>query len=78
MSSKLLVWVPVAVWRAFTRAALPIRLRTLYLTGGFVGAALVLAQTALGSVLVYRHGVGLAASARLQPAARASQNAGQQ
>ncbi len=62
------VWVPLAVWRgAVSRVSLPIRLRTLYLTASFVGAAMVLVQAGLGSTLVYRHGVGLSPSARTRP-----------
>ena len=61
------VWVPVAIWRASSRLALPLRLRTFYLTFSFVGAALVLAQAGLGSALVYRHGVGLSPAARAEP-----------
>ena len=64
------LWVPLALWRALSRAALPVRLRTVYLTIAFVGAAAVLVQTGLGSAMVYRHGVGLSASARIAPAAR--------
>ena len=64
------VWIPVAIWRvAVSRVALPLRLRTVYLTASFVGAAMVLAQAGLGSALVYRHGVGLSTSARMPPPA---------
>ena len=64
------IWVPVAAWRgSVSRVALPLRLRTVYLTLSFVGAAVVLVQAGLGSTLVYRHGVGLSTSARLPPAA---------
>lgn len=63
----LAVWVPVAVWRAASSLPLPLRARTLYLTGSFIGAALVLSQAVLGGVLVYRHGVGLSAAARAEP-----------
>lgn len=61
------VWVPVAVWRGASKLPLPTRARTLYLTGAFVGAALVLSETVLGGMLVYRHGVGLSAAARAEP-----------
>jgi uncharacterized membrane protein len=63
----LAVWAPLAVWRGLAKVALPLRFRTVYLTGAFVGAALVLVQAGLGSAMVYRHGVGLSASARLLP-----------
>ena len=66
------VWGPVAIWRLASRLPLPLRLRTLYLTGAFVGAALVLVQAALGSAMVYRHGVGLSASARAVPQPRSA------
>src|SRR4051812_8028681 len=65
----LCVWIPLAGWRAAVKSALPLKFRTLYLTGAFVGAALVLAQTGLGSWMVYQHGVGLSQSARLLPQA---------
>ncbi len=58
------VWVPVAAWRIASPVALPLRLRTLYLTAAFVGGAMMLVQAGLGTTLVYRHGVGLSASAR--------------
>ncbi|GAC1347062.1 MAG: hypothetical protein NVS2B9_12250 [Myxococcales bacterium] len=64
------VWIPVALWRTLVRSAFPLRLRTLYLAASFAGAALVLAQAALGSALVYRHGVGLSAGARAEPLQR--------
>ena len=64
------LWVPLATWRAFSRVALPLRLRTVYLTISFVGAAMVLTQAGLGSVMVYRHGVGLRSSAHPTPAAQ--------
>jgi uncharacterized membrane protein len=66
----LAIWIPAAVWRGFSRHLIPVRLRTLYLTLSYVGAALVLAQAALGSALVYRHGVGLSAAARAEPMAK--------
>src|SRR5476651_1675026 len=54
------VWLPLAFWRgALRRVSLPVRLRTIYLTLSFVGAAIVLVQAGLGSTLVYRHGTGL-------------------
>ena len=63
----LAVWVPVAFWRSISKLALPLRARTVYLALAFVGAALVLVQAGLGSVLVYRHGLGLSAIARSEP-----------
>lgn len=63
----LVVWVPLAGWRAASKVALPLRLRTVYLTLAFTGAAMVLAQAGLGSTMVYRHGVGLSSSARATP-----------
>src|SRR5437868_6882477 len=48
------VWVPLAGWRAIARVALPLRLRTIYLTLAFVGAAMVLVETGLGTTMVYR------------------------
>lgn len=60
-------WLPIALWRGVSRLALPQRARTLYLTASFVGAALALGSALLGSALVYRHGVGLSASARAEP-----------
>ena len=68
------IWVPVAAWRAASRLPLPLRARTLYLAAGFTGAIVLTAETILGSGLVYRHGVGLSPSARaepVRPAARA-------
>ena len=64
------VWVPAAVWRGLSKHLLPVRLRTLYLSLSYLGAALVLAQAALGSALIYRHGVGLSAAARSEPMVR--------
>jgi uncharacterized membrane protein len=61
------VWAPLAVWRALSRAPLPLRLRTFYLAGAFAGAALVLLETGLGTTLVYQHGLGLSPSARAEP-----------
>ena len=66
----LAIWIPTAVWRGVTRHLIPVRLRTLYLTLSYLGAALVLFQAALGSALVYRHGVGLSAAARAEPMAK--------
>ena len=66
----LVVWLPAAVWRAASKQLLPVRLRTLYLTASYLGAALIIVQAALGSALVYRHGVGLSAAARAEPMAR--------
>lgn len=63
----LAVWLPVAGWRAASKLALPLRARTLYLAFAYVGAMLVLVQAGLGSVLVYRHGLGLSAIARAEP-----------
>lgn len=64
---SLVVWVPVALWRLFSRVVLPLRGRTLYLAAAISGAAILTAETALGSALVYRHGVGLSPSARAEP-----------
>ena len=61
------LWIPLAIWRAASKVALPLRLRTIYLTIAFVGAAMVLIQSGLGSAMVYRHGVGLSGSARVNP-----------
>ena len=41
------LWLPLALWRR-SRAALPLKLRTIYLAAAFSGAALVVAETALG------------------------------
>jgi uncharacterized membrane protein len=68
----LAVWVPVAAWRLLSRQALPLRARTLYLTGAFVGGSLALVQALLGSALVYRHGVGVSAAARSVPVPHAA------
>lgn len=64
----LAAWLPTAGWRALSKLALPLRFRTIYLSLAFAGAALILAQTALGSALVYWHGVGLSTEARAVPA----------
>jgi uncharacterized membrane protein len=66
----LALWVPAALWRAFSKLALPMRLRTLYLALAFAGAAACIAEALLGAALVYRHGVGLAPAARVQPLTR--------
>jgi uncharacterized membrane protein len=66
----LLLWVPAAVWRAFSRLAFPIRLRTIYLALAFTGAAACVAETLVGAALVYRHGVGLSPAARTEPLPR--------
>lgn len=63
-------WAPAAVWRAFSRLALPHRLRTLYLALAFAGATACLAEALLGSAMVYRHGVGLSPAARAEPIQR--------
>jgi uncharacterized membrane protein len=63
----LLLWIPIAVWRAVSQQLIPKRARTIYLTLGYTGAALMLSQAALGAALVYRHGVGLSAAARQEP-----------
>ncbi len=67
----LALWVPAALWRAFSKLALPVRLRTLYLVLAFAGAAACIADALLGAALVYRHGVGLSPAARAQPLPRA-------
>ena len=66
------LWVPAAVWRAFTRPAFPVRLRTIYLALSFAGAAACVAETLIGAALVYRHGVGLSPAARTEPLPRPS------
>jgi uncharacterized membrane protein len=66
----LVFWVPAAVWRAFTRVAFPVRLRTLYLALSFAGASVCVAETLIGAALVYRHGVGLSPAARTEPLPR--------
>ena len=67
--SLLALWLPIAVWRTFSKHLLPLRLRTLYLSASYLGAALIVFQAVLGSALVYRHGVGLSAAARAEPMA---------
>jgi uncharacterized membrane protein len=62
------LWAPLALWRALVRGALPVRLRTLYLAAAFSGAVLVISETALGTSLVYQHGLGLSPAARAEPA----------
>jgi uncharacterized membrane protein len=64
------IWLAAAVWRRVSRGPIPVRFRTLYLALTYVGAVLVFAEGGLGSMLVYRHGVGLSASARAQPVPR--------
>jgi uncharacterized membrane protein len=66
----LVLWVPAAVWRAFTRVAFPVRLRTIYLALSFAGATACIAETLIGGALVYRHGVGLSPAARTEPLPR--------
>jgi uncharacterized membrane protein len=66
----LVLWVPAAIWRAFSRPALPGRLRTIYLALAFSGAAACIAEALLGAALVYRHGVGLSPAARVEPLPR--------
>jgi len=68
----LLVWLPVAVWRTLSKLPLPLRGRTLYLAAAFTGGVVLTVQAALGNALVYRHGVGLSASARAEPVVRPS------
>ena len=66
------IWLPVAVWRAASKLALPLRARTLYLAASFAAASVLLAETVLGGALVYRHGVGLSPAARADPVVRPS------
>ena len=61
------IWLPVAVWRAASKLALPLRARTLYLAASFAAASVLTAETVLGGALVYRHGVGLSPAARAEP-----------
>jgi uncharacterized membrane protein len=61
------VWLPVAVWRALSKLPLPLRARTLYLAFAFAGGVVVIAETVLGTAMLYRHGVGLSAGARAEP-----------
>ena len=65
------IWLPVAVWRAASKLALPLRGRTLYLAASFAAASVLLAETVLGGALVYRHGVGLSPAARADSVVRA-------
>jgi uncharacterized membrane protein len=65
-------WVPVAVWRAASKLALPLRARTLYLAAAFTAATVLMVDTMLGSALVYRHGLGLSPAARAEPLVRAA------
>jgi uncharacterized membrane protein len=61
------LWLPLAVWRSLARAALPLKLRTIYLAAAFAGAALLIAETGLGTSIVYQHGLGLSPAARAEP-----------
>jgi uncharacterized membrane protein len=61
------LWAPLALWRSLARPALPLRLRTIYLAGAFAGAVLVVAETGLGTSIVYQHGLGLSPAARAEP-----------
>jgi len=61
------LWVPVAIWRAVSKLALPLRARTLYLAASFAAAAVLAVETLGGGALVYRHGVGLSPAARAEP-----------
>ncbi|MBS2026002.1 MAG: DUF2231 domain-containing protein [Deltaproteobacteria bacterium] len=70
----LAVWLPTALWRGLSKLALPLRLRTIYLALAFSSAALMLVQAALGSALVYWHGVGLSAEARAEPALKSAKD----
>ena len=65
------IWVPIAVWRATSKLALPLRARTYYLAAAFAAASVLAAETVLGGALVYRHGVGLSPAARAEPVVRA-------
>src|SRR3989449_4802590 len=64
------IWLPVAVWRAASKLALPLRARTLYLAASFAAASVLMAEAVLGGALVYRHGVGLTPAARAEPLVR--------
>jgi uncharacterized membrane protein len=44
----------------------------LYLAAAFTAAAVLTAETILGSALVYRHGVGLSPAARAEPVVRST------
>ena len=61
------VWVPVSLWRGLSKLPLPLRARTIYLALAFAGGVVVIAETVLGTAMVYRHGVGLSPSARAEP-----------
>jgi uncharacterized membrane protein len=65
------IWLPVAVWRAVSKLALPLRARTLYLAVTFAAASVMMVEAFLGGALVYRHGVGLSPAARAEPVVRA-------
>ena len=66
----LVIWVPIAAWRAASKMAMPLRARTLYLAASFAAASVLTAETVLGGALVYRHGVGLSPAARAEPVVR--------
>jgi uncharacterized membrane protein len=55
---------PVAYLRVDFPLSLQVLLMFVYLTVAFVGGAMMLVQAGLGTTLVYRHGVGLSASAK--------------
>lgn len=61
------VWLLVSLWRALSKLPLPLRARTFYLAFAFAGGVVVIAEAALGTAMVYRHGVGLSPSARAEP-----------
>jgi uncharacterized membrane protein len=60
-------WVPLALWRLLSKPALPLKLRTFYLTFVFAGVAMLVLETGLGTTLVYQYGLGLSAAARAEP-----------
>jgi uncharacterized membrane protein len=64
------IWLPVAVWRAVSKLALPLRARTMYLAVTFAAASVLMAEALLGGALVYRHGLGLSPAARAEPVVR--------
>lgn len=64
------VYLPLSAWRAVSKLPMPLRLRTLYLALAFTGGVVVTVEAVLGSTLVYRHGVGLSASARSETVVR--------
>jgi uncharacterized membrane protein len=59
--------LPIALWRAMVKPALPLKLRTVYLAMMFANAVAVTADATLGSTIVYSHGLGLSPSARSEP-----------